>query len=193
MMNNLQPGSFGLTTSAGNIGRFIKLGQIILRDNSRFGHAFFVLDNNEILQAVKGGAKIRSLYYYLNRAYDDPYSVAFFDPVSYLNLSPEDEIKKRQQLVSIARDLVGTPYNYLDYLALALSHFNIKTKWVKQRLARNDVQICSQEIDFIYQEGGMNLFNDHRLPGEVTPGSLDQYRISTILKPLRSSAGGDKE
>jgi hypothetical protein len=85
----------------------------------------------------------------------------------------------------------GTPYSWLDYLALAWAEWKLPG-W---KLLRNYVEdsghlICSAYVDRVYSDSGIHLYTDPpRLPGDVTPGDLDlyddQWRQSVIEQGTR--------
>src|SRR5690606_40928109 len=69
---------------------------------------------------------------------------------------------------------VGTDYNWTTYFYLAAYrlHLPVTTALLKRRVSRSDKLICSQAVDDIYRTAGVHLFNDGRLPYDVTPGDL---------------------
>ncbi len=116
------PGDFGLVSMSGAGGQLVRLGQWLNGDGwSDFHHAFLVLDNNEVLEAEPGGARIVPLSNYdgTNAVYSD------------WDLT----VPQRVELVRQARPLVGTPYSWLDYLSLALVRFRIRPNWLKRYVA----------------------------------------------------------
>lgn len=176
MVNYPTPGSFGLAVISGKTGRLVRWGQNIVEGReTHYTHAFLVLDNQEVIEAEPGGAKIVSVEKYL---FGD---VLFSDkPIKSVlgnQLYPydNDEPAVRSLVIDIARGLKGIPYNYLDYVAIALEHFDIRPKMVTNRVRRQDRLICSQLVDFVYNMAGIHLFKDGRLPQDVTPADLQWY------------------
>lgn len=159
-----RPGDIGLTRISGLTGVLVGLGQFIIRDASRYTHVFVVLDNNEIIEAMPGGAKIESLDKYAGTTkYGSPKAV-------YLDIKLTAD--QRFGIVQNARQLKGTPYSFLDYVALSLERFGIKWKWLENYVASTKHLICSQLADEAYRRAGVHLFDDGRLPQKVTPGDL---------------------
>jgi hypothetical protein len=156
-MKQIKPGDIGLTTIGGVLGFFVSLGQHLAGDSSKYTHAYIVLDDETVLAAQPGGARIDKLSDYKNKAV-------------YLQRDLTDE--QRATIVKEARALEGLPYSFLDYLALALARFGIKPQWLKKYIANTGHMICSQLCDEVYRRAGIHLFNDDRLPQEVTPGDL---------------------
>jgi hypothetical protein len=159
-----RPGDIGLTRIGGLTGVLVGLGQFIIRDASRYTHVFVVLDNDEIIEAMPGGAKIEPLSKYAGTTkYGSPVA-AYLD----IKLTPD----QRFAIVVNARQLEGTPYSFLDYLALSLERFGINWKWIENRVTSTKHLICSQLADEAYRRAGVHLFEDGRLPQKVTPGDL---------------------
>lgn len=204
-MSEFKPGSFGLSVIEGKTGRFVKWGQDIVDGRKeKYTHSFFVLNNDEVIEAEPGGAQIVSMDKYRSRPADTvwitdapvenavhefvmdnggyvgyPHGVGV--PV-YADAARVYEIRLRMSLVHAARVLGpggkypnGIPYNYLDYLAIGLEHFKIDLPIVRNRVRREDRMICSQLVDYIYKQNGIHLFTDGRLPQDVTPGDLETW------------------
>lgn len=190
------PGSFGLARIGISpdgeeltlLGQFVAAGQAIIGDGSRYTHAFLVLDDGTVIEGQPGGAVITPLAHYLGRR-----DVVFCDApvrnavrevyganVYATGLDRHYEGWLRAQIVRAARPLEGTPYSFLDYLALALAHFGIRPKRLRKYLATSKHLICSQLVDEVYRRSGIHLFNDGRLSADVTPGDLDDYRVRNL-------------
>lgn len=80
-----------------------------------------------------------------------------------------------------AAHVLHTPYGFPDLVALAWAAFKndpteppAKPNWWQKRVMRDDRLICSQLADLVYLRAGVHLFTDGRLPGQVTPGDLEQ-------------------
>lgn len=76
-------------------------------------------------------------------------------------------------------DLVGTPYSWLDYNAIALHHLGIPAPHLKSYIMSTKNMICSQLTDEAAQRGGWHLFDDHRWPGYVPP--CDLWRLYNTM------------
>lgn len=79
---------------------------------------------------------------------------------------------QRQVIVSNCIGLLGTPYSWLDYAALALHHLHINAPGVRRRIRDSHHLICSQLVDYVYQQAGVMLFTDKRWNGYVMPTDL---------------------
>jgi cell wall-associated NlpC family hydrolase len=161
------PGDFALTRISGITGRAIAAGQAIIGDASPVQHALIYVGNGMIVQAMPGGAELISLE-------------EASEPVIWSSgLIPLTD-SQRDAMVLEAVALVGTPYSYLDYVSLGLAHFRVRPAWVTDFIADSGHLICSQLVDEVYLRASVQLFDDGRLPGDVTPGDL--YKL---LRPQR--------
>lgn len=154
------PGTIGLTQIPGIVGKLIWLGQFINGDTSSWTHAFLVMDDGTYYSAEPGGACYRAEDYYDDR------------PVAFLDIELSDE--KRADIVDTARGWIGVGYNWSTYLYLAayrLRHAGM-AKLFKARVSHSRKLICSQSVDEFYTLNDVHLFNDGRLPYDVTPGDL---------------------
>lgn len=88
---------------------------------------------------------------------------------------------QRHDIVSAALALDGTPYSILDYLALASHRLGIKDLALRRYIANSGHLICSQLCDKAYQDADIQLFDDGRWNGFVTPADLAQLIISKEL------------
>ncbi len=154
----VKPGDFGLSIIEGRVGALVNIGQAIIRDSSEFTHAFIVISETQVLEAMPGGARIAPLSSYSDRR------------VLMSDIPLTDE--NRRAIVNVARALEGTPYSFLDYFYLALKHYGINIPWLRNHIKNKGHMICSQLVDFCYQAAGVHLFNDGRLSQDVSPGSL---------------------
>lgn len=155
----LLPGDVGFSTIGGRVGWWVNLGQAMLRDASRWSHAFIVLENGECLEAMPGGARIVPVVRRLGREY------------AYARL-PLTRLQ-RQEVDRIGRSLVGTPYSFADYAALAAWEWNLPGRnLLRSYVSSSGHMICSQLVDYALCRAGFHLFDDGRLPQDVTPGDL---------------------
>lgn len=182
-MTDIKPGMFGLAIIAGKTGKLVQLGQNIVDGRKEtFTHAFFVLDNDQVIEAEPGGAEIVSIEKYTSQPAgkvlfsDKPMQDALREHGLVGNVEFENHV--RRELVRFARTLEHTPYNYLDYLAIGLEHFGIDLGFIRNRVRREDRMICSQLVDYIYAKHGIHLFTDNRLSQDVTPGDLETYALA---------------
>lgn len=159
-------GQFGLSRIGGFIGVLVNIGQAIIGDGSRYTHAFMIV-GDQVIEAMPGGARITPLAFYLTGHHEAT------TVVSDLTLTIEQQI----EITEIALDLVGTPYSFLDYAALALRHWGFQPRWLLRYLASTKHMICSQLVDEVYRRAGIHLFKDGRPPQYVTPGALADYLI----------------
>lgn len=161
------PGDFALTRIRGITGAFVAAGQALVGDAAPVQHAMVYVGDGQIVQAMPGGAELIRL--------EDA-----SEPVAWSTGRVPLTGREREGITFAARALVGTPYSFLDYASIALAHFRVRPAWVTDYVASTGHLICSQLVDEVYLRAGVHLFDDGRLPGDVTPGDL--YRI---LHPQR--------
>lgn len=157
------PGDIGLASIPGNVGRLIRLGQCLNGDGYRdLEHAFVVVEAGsdvKIVEAEPGGARFVPLHY---------------DNVLWLRCPSQ----YGPAVAAAARELIGTPYSFLDYLALAAVRLHLPSRRIRSYVANTGHMICSQLADEAARRGGWHLFDDGRLPQDVTPGDLARLATS---------------
>ncbi|GAB2858391.1 hypothetical protein GCM10022221_67370 [Actinocorallia aurea] len=157
-------GTFGLARIGGFVGFLVSLGQLLIGDASRYTHAFVVVGDGKVIEAMPSGARLAPL--------------SRFDgqPVAYSWAVPLDD-GQRKAITRAAIDLVGTPYGFGDYVALALARCGVSWGWLDRFLASNRTLICSQLVALTYAQAGVDLFADGRPMHTVTPGDLANVLI----------------
>ena len=159
-----KPGDIGLVRIPGYMGWLIAFGQLLMGDASKYTHAFVVIDEKHSISASPGGAGWDNLETYMSHGSAFGWNIP---------LTPD----QRAQIVAAAESLIGTPYSFLDYLALALHRFKIRPKFIEKRVTDSGHMICSQLVDQCYLRAGIHLFEDGRLSQDVTPGDLANVLI----------------
>lgn len=178
-----KPGDIGLVTMPGTVGRLIRLGQWLNGDGfANYEHAFVVAgvhvrgedrgvaDGMKIVEAMPGGALLSPL-----SRYDGMGAV-------YLRCPDAD----RAAVAEAAMLLIGTPYSFADYFALAAHRFHIPAPHLRRYVRTYGHMICSQLADRAAAMGGWYLFADGRWEGDVTPADLFNLYL-TLLDPPRSA------
>ncbi|MFJ6636599.1 hypothetical protein ACIQMR_35325 [Streptomyces sp. NPDC091376] len=176
------PGDFALTKIRGITGAFVSAGQALVGDAAPVQHAFVYVGDGQIVQAMPGGAELIRL--------EDA-----SEPVVWSTGLVPLQTWQRLRIVDAARELVGTPYSFLDYVSIGLAHFRVRPTWVRDFIADTGHMICSQLVDEVYLRAGVHLFDDGRLPGDVTPGDLwkllqARKRVTSADKDLWRLADG---
>ncbi|WP_425837400.1 hypothetical protein [Streptomyces fractus] len=154
-----QPGDFALTKITRLSGAAISAGQWLVGDGAPVQHAFVYVGNGEIVQAMPGGAELIRL--------EDA-----SEPVVWSTGRIPLTAAERMRVCGAARGLVGTPYSFMDYVSIALAFYRIRPRWVRDFVTDTGHLICSQLVDEAYLRAGVHLFDDGRIPGDVTPGDL---------------------
>ena len=112
--HRILPGTFGLSQIGGRVGVMVSAGQFIAGDPSPFTHAFVVLDDETVIEAMPGGARIVPLADRLD-----------WRPIAWSWMIPLTDAQ-RQAISDAARELEGVPYSFLDYVSLGLLHTGIR-------------------------------------------------------------------
>ena len=159
-----QPGDIGLVRIPGYVGWLIAFGQLLLGDASKYTHAFIVIDDKHSISASPGGAGWDNLDTYIS------HGAAFGRNIPLTS-------EQRELIVESAVLLLGTPYSFLDYLAIGLHRFKIRPKFIEKRVTDSGHMICSQLVDQCYLRAGIHLFEDGRLSQDVTPGDIANVLI----------------
>lgn len=155
------PGDYFVTKIDGPVGLLVSVGEML--NGSRFGHwdhAGVYVGDGLIVEAEPGGARLAGLDEYAGR------------PVAWSTGHVDLTEAQRAAVVAAARGIIGVPYSFADYLSLALAHFHIRPAWLKRYISSNRHMLCSQAVDYCYMQAGVHLFNDGRIPGDVTPADL---------------------
>lgn len=80
--------------------------------------------------------------------------------------------EQRTEAARHAEGMVGVSYGWLDVVALGALQYGIRLPYLIRRLQDKKHLFCSQLVDEAYRLAGVQLFNDGRLPQDVTPGDL---------------------
>jgi hypothetical protein len=92
-----------------------------------------------------------------------------------------DSNPQGRAVAAAAQSCVGTPYDFLTYLAIPLYRRGLRTKRIKEIISGTDTMMCSRLADAALRDAGFHVFSDGRLPGDVTP--------SELYRGLRAKAG----
>jgi uncharacterized protein YycO len=163
MTKGLEPevGDFFLAPISGIGGLGIRIGQWLNGDGFlKIQHAGIYVGEGKTIEAMPGGAILGDLSRF------DPDSLVWSTAIIGLSHSQRESIK------TYALAEKGTPYGGLDYLALFLHRFHIRTPGLKHYIMTSGHMICSQLVDREYTRAGVHLFDDGRWDGDVTPGDL---------------------
>lgn len=158
------PGDIGVTSISGGVGKLITVGEWLNGNkDDKYDHAFIYVGNGQVVEAEPGkqGAWLGNVVNYM-----DGRPLAF--STGKLSVDPSVSL----EIVNIALSLVGTPYSFLDYLAIAAHRFHLPVPGLKSYIASSKHMICSQLCDYVYQQAGIKLFTDGRWDGYVTPAAL---------------------
>jgi hypothetical protein len=157
-MTSSEPGigDLGCTQIRGDVGWLIKLGERLNGDKfAQYQHAFVYIGGGQLVEAEPGGARIADLSEY--------------DARTIVWVRCPDE--HRLEVAAAAKNLVGVPYGFLDYLALALHHFHIPFPGLKRFAMSSRSLICSQLAVLAARRGGWDVL-EPTPAAYVTPAEL---------------------
>jgi uncharacterized protein YycO len=161
MMLPPQPGDFEVVPMGGEGGKWIHIAQILNNSGGAdYEHARLYLGNGNIVEAQPGGARIAPWRPVDNGLWS----------TGIIELTTE----QRLNIVAAGRSFAGVPYSAVDYFAIAAKHFKLGplVPGLKDYVESSKHMICSQLVDKAYQCAGVQLFDDKRWNGYVTPADL---------------------
>jgi len=81
-------------------------------------------------------------------------------------------------VAAAALALLGTPYGFVDIVALGLADLGLRQWWLERVVDRQHALVCSQLVDQACLNAGVHLFTDGRMPGRVDPGDLQRLILA---------------
>jgi cell wall-associated NlpC family hydrolase len=157
-----QPGDCACVSIGGAGGWLVGLGEKACGDAfTQYQHSFILIRDTPgraIIQAEPGGAGVAPLGGYGQILWS----------TGKIPLTPQ----QRLAVCAAARRYIGTPYSWLDYVAIGLHTLHVPAPGLKAYIGSTNHQICSQLVDSAYAAAGVHLFADGRWPGYVTPADL---------------------
>lgn len=193
---DLRPGDVIFPTITGYAGALVGAGQIILGDATpkewRVRHVAIVTQPGTfagetvrpmIVQAMPGGAEeVEITDAHWSRGYPVLRPIYRTD---WQTLSTAQAAIVAQA----ARRYVGRPYSILDYVALAGRHVlalkpTQRTPFDRYITATGHM-ICSQLVDQALSDAGYHVFDDGRIPQDVTPAALYRKLLAMHARVIR--------
>lgn len=161
------PGDFQLVPTGGFGGLGIRIGQWLNGDGfANFEHVRVYVGDGEFVQAEPHGAEL--VRENVNWG------------VWSTGLIPLGKFQ-RAGITYAARNYIGTPYGFFDYVALAAHRLHLPLPGLANFIASDKTMICSQLVAKCYLDAGVTLFPGE-WPGYVTPGDLYQLLVTKGLK-----------
>jgi uncharacterized protein YycO len=163
MLFEPNPGDFEVVPMGGYGGKLIEIAQILSNTGRlNYEHARLYLGNGKIVEAQPGGARIAPLSVNDGGLWS----------TGLINLTSEERTLIVSAGYEYAERRVG--YSEADYFAIAAYKFKIGilVPGLKKYVGSSGHMICSQLVDQCYSDAGVELFDDKRWPGYVTPGDL---------------------
>lgn len=125
---------------------------------SKYSHAFVYVGDGRVVEARPSGAAVAPLSQYT------PGHILWSDDVL--------SVEQAQSVTLSAMKCVGTPYGFLDIVAIALHTMRLPWKWVERRVLREDRMICSQLVAWCGDQAGIDWKCGRAYDQEVTPADL---------------------
>lgn len=164
-----QPGDFAVVNTGSRVGPLIELGEALSGGGfSQFDHAVIcsrIVNNIVLIVEAEGNGAVEHPWHYEGKEH--------LWSTGHIATSPLAGEK--------ALTLVGTPYSFADYFAIAAHSLHIPLPYLKRYVASSKHLICSQLVDYAELLAGVHLFNDGRWPGYVRPSDL----ANLILEAMR--------
>ena len=101
------------------------------------------------------------------------------------SITPGD-LNQAKLVARAAMEYIGTPYDFATYAAIPAYRRGLRTQSIEEIISGIDTMMCSRMVDAALDFAHYHLFDDGRLPGNVTPSEL--YRqlkrqgATTIVK-----------
>lgn len=173
----------------GTAGAFVGLAQLALaiiepgliwqqgwREWFRVRHVGVMVDETMMVEAMPSGARLVKLgqghytseYVYIRPSYAD-------DGVVFM-------------VTEAACSFMGTPYNFATYAAIPAHRLHIPVPHLDRYISSRRDMMCSQLADQALADAGWHVFNDGRLPQDVTPSEL--FR-AMLMQPTDLIIRGD--
>lgn len=156
-----QPGDFCVVQTDTRLTVLIETAEALSGGGyTEFDHAVICsrVDSNGnvwVVEAMPSGAEENSWHY-----------------ASHVHLWSTGRVQTTSAAATAALKYVGTPYSWLDYLAIAVHRWHIPFPGLKNFVADSRRMICSQLVDRAECDAGVHLFSDGRWPGYVRPSDL---------------------
>lgn len=95
-------------------------------------------------------------------------------------------------VASEALSYIGTPYDFLTYGAIPPYRAGLRAKALEEIISGTDTMMCSRLVDASLAAAGYHLFDDGRLPGDVTPSEAYRRLLQlphSVLLPAHADIG----
>lgn len=182
----LRPGDIGFGSIAGPAKLLVDAGQLMLGEGFRVGrlnieHVFVVTEQVSIelgesrypmcVEAMPSGAREWSMR--------DRWTPEY----AYVRL-PEDYPGQAQDAAAIARAMIGTPYSFASYAALAAWKFGLKTPRLEKWIDRRKSQQAIPGLGLKGTDGTVTIDFGRRLPAEAICSVLADQAWSLTGKKI---------
>ena len=150
------PGAYLVIQTHSLMAQGIRLGCALGGTWSRFNHAAIYAGGHVVIEANPAGVQERPL---------DEY-----DPSQWCASRIPLTRWEQEKVLGYARSKIGTPYGWLDIVALAAVQFDHCPTWLERTAEGDDRLVCSQLVAYAYAAAGVPVVPGD--PWRVTPGAL---------------------
>lgn len=192
--SDVRPGDIFTTPTYGNwYDRFIGAGIRYFTatkneygkwEDAKVNHTGIYVGNGKIIEAAPGGVRYNDWDAYEgDKAFWSSAGIAPRLADGSLGASILLTDEQRSKIVEAATSLLKTPYGFLDIVAIAFAQQRLDSRidvrkalaeqpWWVQKIESRKTIICSELVDTSYRMAGIQLFEDGRLPGLVSPADI---------------------
>lgn len=187
-LEQLRPGDIGIGPIHGVTGFGVGMGQLALatiepgliwRQGPRKWwekrHAGIVTPGNRFVQAMPGGAEEIELRPETHWTAEWTFIRPEYITAEMMGVGDMDShggANQGRTVAEAARSYIGTPYDFATYGAIPLYRVGMRTRSIKRIISDTGTMMCSRLVDAALADAGYHLFEDGRLPGNVTPSEL---------------------
>lgn len=179
-----QPGDLMFTTIGGGAGVVVGAGQVLLAAAEpgmiwrqgvarwwRKRHVGVVAPGGRLVQAMPGGAEEVDLDPSKHWTSHTVFLRPAYDPTPRSDMG-HPHGSQGYRVSQWARGYEGTRYDFATYAAIPAWRRGLRTKRIKRVISGTDAMMCSRLADAALRDAGWHVFDDGRLPGDVTPSEL---------------------
>ena len=136
---------------------------------SRWSHSFLYIGEGKIIESDWDGVVINPLEYYLNTRYD----------VGLFRAKPELTKEEEEQLVLVAREMLGIKYGYLQLLWFLILRIFGKSEDPDWSLDVDKGVVCSEMMAAAYEKIGKRI--KELPPHQIEPADFDESPITVRI------------
>lgn len=98
-----------------------------------------------------------------------------------------------ERVAAVARGYINTPYNFATYAAIPAHRAHIPVPHLDRYISSRRHMMCSQLADQCLSDAGWHVFDDGRLPQDVTPSELFRAMLMQPTAMIWRPGGDDDD